>query len=210
MLIHLVPRFLTCELSGYNCEVVDIRIAELGLHLRGGNDLTTRRPYPNKMYQVACRKIGRRAIEGILIETAHPVSEFTAVIRWAVRATHVLTHRIIYKVQDEDHDATSEAMVLWGNYTDLNPAWVACRVQQSEDFSPAAGQPCMDARPFSVTSRKGHIEDRMHGDMVGERIETFHLPTLDRDRILNHPYWSNRIPPLDHAFKSDELAVPEW
>ena len=58
-----------------NVALVDLQIDPLGIRLVGGDDLATRRPYPNKMYAVACRKQGQKAINGILIETAKPVEE---------------------------------------------------------------------------------------------------------------------------------------
>lgn len=59
MLIHISPQFLTCEASGNDCEIVDLTIPELDLSLKGGSDIVSRRPFPNKRYVVASRKVGR-------------------------------------------------------------------------------------------------------------------------------------------------------
>ncbi|CAB3802588.1 hypothetical protein LMG28614_05651 [Paraburkholderia ultramafica] len=69
MLIHITPRFFTCDQSGPFVELIDLRIDPLDLFLRGGKELTTRRPYPNKHFAVACRKAGSKAIDWILVDT---------------------------------------------------------------------------------------------------------------------------------------------
>jgi hypothetical protein len=63
-----------------------------------GVDLATRRPYPNKRYAVACRREGRKAIEGILIENSPPVEKLDYTARWVVDAEFVATHRVSYKL----------------------------------------------------------------------------------------------------------------
>ncbi|MBY0574242.1 MAG: hypothetical protein K2P84_11215, partial [Undibacterium sp.] len=91
MLIHITPSFYTCEQSGANVELVDLRVDELGIHVRGGEDLVSRSPYPNKRYVVGCRKVGQKAINGILIETAEHVDIYTVVTRWAINAETIVT-----------------------------------------------------------------------------------------------------------------------
>jgi hypothetical protein len=72
MLLHIRPKlFSYCDAV----ELVDLEIKPLGLFLRGGRELATRRPYPNKGYVVGCRRAGsRKALDGILIETGTATS----------------------------------------------------------------------------------------------------------------------------------------
>lgn len=91
MLVHIRPRLFS---PFRNVSLMDLEIKPLGIHLMGGIDLTTRRPYPNKRYAVACRKQGHKAIDGILIETAKPVDVLRYIARWAVDATFCAIHRV--------------------------------------------------------------------------------------------------------------------
>lgn len=200
MMIHLIPRFLTCNLSGPDCNLVDLSVDEFGLHLKGGVDLDTRRPYPNKNYRVATRKVGRKAAEGILICAPEHVWKFTAVYRWKSEEYGLHTHRVTYVLQDDTYSATSESMVLWHGYTNLNPDWTPREVVQHTAATPASRQPRMEVTPFLFSGRTGEIEDIFPSGFVEERIETFHLPTLQPERILSNRYWSGRAPKVEHAF----------
>ncbi len=82
MLIHLVPRFLTCPVSGPHVQLIDLRIDSVGLLLRDRVDLATRRPMPNKRMAIGCRERGRLARVGLLIDTLRPAQPFTVVYRW--------------------------------------------------------------------------------------------------------------------------------
>lgn len=105
------------------CKLIDVSSDELGVMLKGGEHLTARRPYPNKNYLVACRKVGQKAMQGILIKTPTPVREFNVVTRWAIAASYIATHRVLYIVLDDDFDAISENMVLWYAMNGGHGAW---------------------------------------------------------------------------------------
>jgi hypothetical protein len=197
MLIHITPRLLTCELSGHHCELVDLTIAELGLHLRNGKELVSRRPYPNKRYVVACRKSGQKAIDGILIETPSPVTEFSAVSRWAIAGELVVRHRVNYAVLDNDYDAVSDSMTLWyATYSGLKS-----RVPDSmpDGWTPASTQPRMDLSPD--TARMGAILNRTVDGLIVERTETLRMRTIERCRLLDESRAvRDRLPTLSSAF----------
>jgi hypothetical protein len=87
--------------------LIDLTVEPFGLYLRGDVDLDTRFPYPNKRIAVACRKKGRKALNGILIQVPTAVDfEYTA--RWAVDAQFVSTHRVMHRLLDKELDAASE------------------------------------------------------------------------------------------------------
>ena len=98
MLIHLVPRFLTCPISGPHVQLIDLRIDSVGLLLRDRMDLATRRPMPNKHMAIGCSKRGRLARVGLLIDTLRPAQPFTVVYRWAVAAEQLIVHRVHYEL----------------------------------------------------------------------------------------------------------------
>jgi Family of unknown function (DUF6012) len=81
MLLHIRPKLFAPFKDPV--ALVDLEITLFGLQFRGGVDLATRRPYPNKRFPVACRREARKALDGILIETPGPVDEFHVTARWA-------------------------------------------------------------------------------------------------------------------------------
>lgn len=197
MLIHLTPRMYACRTNEV-CSLIDLNCAELGLSLKGDNELTARRPYPNKNYLVACRKAGQKAMNGILLETQSHLREFTVVTRWAVAASHVATHQVRYIVLDEEFDTISESMTLW--YGTASGRFKSRWPITADYGSPAATQPCMEA--FPRVERRGEVKDvtDKKGALI-ERSEVFQLHTLERERLmdLTHSH-DDRIPVIDHAF----------
>lgn len=181
MLIHLIPNILA-DRTNVPCSLVDLTCRELGLNLIGGKELTARRPYPNKNYLVACRKVGQKAVNGILVETQGALREFTVVTRWAVAASHIATHSVRYILADEEFDTVTEEMMLWsathpseGEYKSRYPIGLTYG-------SPLESQPRMEA--FKRIKRVGEFTDQLdkHGAVI-ERSEVFRLPTIERDRL---------------------------
>jgi hypothetical protein len=209
MLIHISPKlYVSFCRRVFECDVVDVSIPEVGLILRGGKDIVARRPYPEKQTLVVCRKRGRHAINGILVETEQFLPSFTVITRWAVDAEVVTTHRVRYMVMDSDYDAVSDNIMLWGP-----------RKSHSE---------CFESRvpPYARKNRTGSVEPQMtlllqaSGDddvpknqcawewidgngLVRERIETFRMPTIQRDRLT--PEWSldKRFPEINTVFAQE-------
>lgn len=199
MLIHTTPRFFTCEHSGRDVELVDLRIEELGVHLQGGKELTTRRPYPNKRYVVACRKSGHKAIDGLLFETDRRIQRYTVTTRWALRAEFIATHRVHYVVLDQDFDAVTDKMVLWYRMSEGLGGWPSRWPEVHANAVPCDAQPRMQ---FSrAPLRTGSVVDRMTGPRNFERTETFPLPTIERERLLSTRSTTERIPTIEAAFR---------
>jgi len=198
MLIHATPRFFTCEQSGPNVELIDLRINEIGVFLQGGKDLTTRRPYPNKRYVVACRKSGQKAIDGILFETGGTVPSFTVETRWAIHAEFIATHRVRYVVLDDDYDAVTDNMVLWYAMSEGLGGWRSRWPEAHKDSVPASAQPRMQLS--TEPQRTSPVTVRMTGPQSYERVETFSVPTVERERLLSRRI-NDRIPAIESAFK---------
>ncbi len=135
MLIHLTPRLFVCPVDDGEATLIGIQMETFGIDLRGEVDVTARRPFPNKRLLVACRKVGRKAVNGILVETKRPVKSFTTATRWMIEGIGEIRHEMRYEVLDEDHGAVSESMVLWyatspslgGFATDGRRGWRAQR-----------------------------------------------------------------------------------
>lgn len=209
MLIHLSPRlYLAFRNETPAVDLVDITIAELGIHLKGGIDLTTRRPYPNKNYVVACKKVGQKAIDGILIETQDHIDKFTLVARWAINASPILrTHRVEYTVLDSEHDTISESMVLWYAACASLGGWGSRWPEALAYPAPVHAQPRMDLWPVEQggAERKGRelVDVLAPNGLIVERSEKFSLPTIERGRLSSR--MEARLPTMDMVF----VAMPK-
>ncbi|GGM25445.1 DUF6012 family protein [Pseudomonas asuensis] len=198
MLIHLIPNILA-DRTYVPCSLVDLTCHEFGLNLIGGKELTARRPYPNKNYLVACRKVGQKAVNGLLIETPSPVREFTVVTRWAVAASHIATHSVRYIVVDDEFETITEAMMLWGA---KHPSQCGYKPRYPNGFtygSSLESQPKMEA--FKRINRVGEFTDQLdnHGAVI-KRSEVFRLPTIERERLTMGSF-VERIPSVESAFR---------
>jgi len=200
MLFHFVPRLLVYP-GEPECTLIDFSCPRLGLELRDGIELTARRPYPNKRYLVACRKMGQKAMNGFLVESQDRVDVFTTVTRWAVGADRIIHHYVQYSVIDAELDAVTEDMSLWsamshgmGGFPDRWPA-------NAQAWTPAAAQPRMELIP---RNRQGSYTDSLDADgRISRRTEVFNLHTVERERVLHSSYsFFERIPNVEMAFQA--------
>jgi hypothetical protein len=199
MLIHVTPRLFLPH--GINAQLIDLSIDEFGLVLKGGIDLVTRHPYPNKQYFVGSRKVGRKAISGLLVETEQPVHSYTTVARWGLLGTEdVVTHRVNYIVRDDEFDAVTDNMLLWyamGEWSSRWPKWATGLV-------PASAQPRMDAIAKFGVRNQGNFNDVITPQgLIVERNETFWVPTLERGRVAGQTVGRMyQLPSVAMAFRS--------
>lgn len=202
MLLHIIPRLYVAEPDAPQCDLIDFHCPDLGLKLRNGIELVARRPYPNKRYQVACRKVGQKAMQGILIETAGRVREFTTLTRWAVGADRIVNHQVQYFILDDELDAITDAMVLWNGMSPSLGGFSRRWPSVAENWTPAAAQPRME---LVSRERAGHYADRLDSaGRVVERAEVFQLHTVERERVLFNSKSDiyDRIPTADMAFRA--------
>lgn len=199
MLIHLIPA-IVADRTNVPCSLVDITCRGLGLNLVGGKDLTARRPYPNKNYLVACRKIGQKAVNGLLVETEHLIRDFTVVTRWSVAASHIATHSVRYILADVEFDTVTQEMMLWAGTHPSQGDYKSRYPIDGVYGSPLESQPKMEA--FKRIKRVGEITDRLDKNgAVIERAEVFYIPTVERDR-LSVSIFEGRMPAIENAFRS--------
>lgn len=199
MLIHLKPSIYDGNPIG-PCSLVDLTCHEFGLKLVGGKDLIARRPYPNKNWLVACRKVGRKALNGLFIETQVFVREFNVVTRWAVAASHIATHRVRYILADDGFDTSTVEMTLWGEFPPSFGGYKSRHPIGVNYGSPMESEPRMDV--FNDRKRVGDIADKIdqYGFLI-ERSEVFRMPTLERERF-SISLFSDRMPAIESAFQS--------
>jgi hypothetical protein len=191
MLLHIRPRLYS---PFKHVALVKLGIEPFGVEFQA-DELRTGRPYPNRWYAVGCLRRGRKAVDGILIETPEVVDEFRCVARWAVDAELVVTHRIDYKVIDHDFDAVSDSMVLWHATMD---GW-SNRVPM-KDVAPVNLEPMMETEPRQRPDSRRWNQDLIEGDWIIYRHEIFSMPTIERERITK-PRYGERMPSPEVAFR---------
>lgn len=210
MLIHITPciylgRFTQPQV----CYLSDLTINELGLKLHDEKELVTRRPYPNKHFHVACRKKGKKAMSGILIDSSKSLNSFTVESRWVVSwgvidYPSTLLHRCTYIVLDNEFDAVTDNMTLW-----YRPADQIFRVHQSRwpkesvGMIPMRAEPRMDiwdAKNGGI-ERQGDVKDTVRNGKVIKRTEIFRMPSVEPEVLTTDLSWSKRIPGVDLAFR---------
>lgn len=192
MLLHLRPRIYT-ELP--HASIVDFDIPELNLGLKRGIDLATRQPYPNTGYKVACRNVGKKAIDGILVDVDAIPSTFTSVARWVVNAERIVTHIVHYTVLDTDFDTVSDdTTMLYGTSASLG-GWES-RWPGGVVRTPVRNEPCMLTK-LPGPGPEGETAMDSNG-FITQLKQAISLPTVQRDRVLNH--WEFGVPAIEHAF----------
>ncbi|HCA3439712.1 TPA: hypothetical protein MO340_004276 [Salmonella enterica subsp. salamae serovar 35:g,m,s,t:-] len=207
MLIHVTPKFFMEYLDlDFTPRIVDIAVPELGLVLKGDVDVEARKPYPNKCYLVACRKKGRKAMDGILIDTGdgHRLTDFELVTRWDLSGSTV-THRVKMHIADTEYDAVTDQIILWYGFSGK---FVSRCPVGTENWIPASCQPRMVMLPEdNKSARDKDIENIRFNNNVNsiikERIERYVVPTVERARLDGSLPLGKRIPP--HA---DTFVIP--
>lgn len=200
MLLHLIPRLFVNAAEAHECFLIDFDCSALGLKLRSGIELVARQPYINKRYLVASRKVGRKAMNGFLVETTNPVREFSTITRWAVGADRVISHKVRYVVVDQDMDAVTESVLLWSA---MSPGLGGFSKRWPAGTDLIA--PCQPSMELVSGDRGGHYVDKVDpSGLIIERSEEFRVPTVERERVLYDSKISiyDRIPTADMAFQA--------
>jgi hypothetical protein len=198
LLVHVRPRLYSQELTA---EIVDVSIEKLGVNLAGGIDLVTKRPYPNKGYHVASRKVGRRSVDGLFIEVPARIDEFTMVAHWLHSYGSIVEHIVHYKVLDSQFGAISDDTTMWYGRSEKEGGW-APRWPEGVRPTPVHYEHSMTLeRPLS-SERSIAVEYDLSG-IACFREETFPLPTLERERVINHIDMCGKrlVPEIEHALK---------
>lgn len=208
MLIHLTPRFYLqyCDIQ---VDLVDIMIPELDVTLKNNVDLMIKTPYPNKCYKVACRKKGRKAINGIFIETNDRLEDFTVITRWSVTGvggegiTTIVSHTTHFHVIDSDYDAITECQMLWSGF--YNTPYQSRKNSVQENWIPARDQPRMlplendDHECERFNQYYNHVN---HDSLITERVDFYIVPTVERERLTTPFFGNDRFPTVEDIFKA--------
>ncbi len=201
MLIHLVPKLLTPVGQNPSVRLVDLSIEELGLVLKGDQDLTIRQPYPNKRYWVACRKVGRKAISGLFVQTDKHLPSYTVVTRWAINADAVLTHRVSHVVLDDSFDSVTDDMLYWCRISNPLGGWSARWPACYADMVPVHVMPRLDVTPPRDQKRVPIRREEVSPEgLVVFREELYMVHTVEQGRFFGPLSRDERMPALEDAF----------
>jgi hypothetical protein len=200
MMLHIVPKLFARPGAAAVAALIDLTVEPFGLRLRGDVDLDTRFPHPNKRIAVACRKKGRKALNGILIQVPAAVNfEYTA--RWAIDAEFVSTHRVMHRLLDKELDAVSDDMSLWfGTYAgNGHQGWASRLPAWAQDLSPCQAEPVMEV--IATNDSQPVPTDLCSGphNRIYYREQTFDVPTIEMERFYTDTDES-RMPPRESAF----------
>ena len=194
--MHIRPRLYS---PFRNVVLIDLVVRPLNLRLVEGVDLRTGRPYPNKHYAVGCRKQGRKALDGILIETEKFVGELSCSARWAIEGEFCVTHYVEYTVLDRDFDAASDDMLLWHACSGDLGGWSNRFPPGAERRIPIYTEPTMEVVRRDVSCHRTCEDTSDHGYIISRR-ECFAMPTIERERILRSVL-NERLPSIETAFR---------
>ncbi|MGK3125858.1 DUF6012 family protein [Candidatus Pantoea formicae] len=205
MLIHLTPSFIL-SYSNISVDLIDVEIPELSLHLHADRDITVRFPSPNKRLHYVCRKKGRKAIHGILLNTNKAITDLTVITRWAVQG-NVSTHRVHMHFVG-DGDAATDVIHLWlgvfnSPFRDRTPA-------VARNWIPASCQPRLSVNAGDRPSvRETAIWRRADpAGIIRQQIEYYTAATVEPERLLNPTRSSGRLPALEDAFECKVRDYP--
>lgn len=125
--------------------------------------MRTGRPYPNKHYAVGCRKHGRKALDGILIEAGQFVSELSCTARWVIEAELCVTHYVDYKVPDREFDSARDDMLLWHAWSGEMGGWSNRFPPGAERRGPIYTEPTTEVVPRDVPGQRANDDTFDHG-----------------------------------------------
>lgn len=202
MLIHLTPRYYS-KYSDVQVDVIDVEIPEFKLLLKANIDVVIRTPFRNKNYKVVCRKKGRKAVNGIIIEINDIVQNFTVITRWAVNG-EISRHETYYHVNDNEFDSVTEENFLWNGFYNT-PYRNRCKEIKERDV--------LIKRQSTMVTLVGDINSNDNDSdwtfntvdkqgIVRFRAEYITLPTVERERLTSSFFGNVRLPPYEDAFNA--------
>lgn len=197
MLIHLTPSFFL-NYSNISVDLIDVEIPELGLHLQAEKDITVRFPSPNKRLHYVCRKKGRKAIHGILLNTDAYVTDITVITRWLVQGD-VSLHRVHMHISGAD-DAATDVIHLWSGirntpFRDKSP-------DLTKNWIPASCQPRLTVNAGDRPSVREPAIWRLAdpAGIIRQQTEFYTAATVEPERLLSPARSNSRLPALEDAF----------
>ena len=206
MLIHLTPSYFL-DYSDVSVNLIDVEVPELGLHLQNGRDITVRFPAPNKRLHYVCRKKGRKAVYGILLNTDKHVTDITVITRWAVQGD-VSTHRVHMHIVGAD-DAATDVIHLWSGV--FNTPFGDKAPSLTKNWVPASCQPrlsvCAGDRPSEREQAIWRLADP--AGIIRQQTEYYTAATVEPERLTTPWRDYDRLPAPEDAFDCTVREYPD-
>lgn len=201
MLVHLTPTFINPYSN------IKVELEYLGILTGKDNyeyeipieNLVLKKPYPNKMYYVACAKRNNKAFNGLYAHIDEEnITEFTVCEEWKtvidkVERTHF--HYITFNILDSKYSAVSQDHLLWKEYNiDIHQNWI-----------PVTCTPKMELDSANNIAKRSPrwnngIEDVYYFDgVIKQRIEHYYVPTMPHQKLfeLGNTFYRNRMPDIN-------------
>ena len=174
MLIHITPTFHDPLSKIFSIESVYLK--EFGFAVPKEN-LIGRYPWPNKQMKVGCRKIGKKAMLGLLFNVPVDIEKVTVVSRWVSGGFEVeKTVEYIFNNFEDDQSIATDHPLAWPNGA-FYPSW-------AQDMSPAQMR------------RKASAQIDGEDEVLGYEILSARSDDLYQEMIMG-----GRIPSIKDAFE---------
>lgn len=179
-----------------NHKLIDVNIPELDINLKGATDVVLRRPYRNKHFYVIQRKIGRKAMNGLLISTTKKnLQSISIITNLLVNESIKTTHEAVITILDHEHDVISNDASLWFPSAHLSSRWSSFTNSYSPMQLGLVVEFVANKDPFVVNT-----VDQVVGDFIVHRKQQLPVHTIELNRLYR--YEEDRIPTLDQAIES--------
>jgi len=133
------------------------------------------------------------------METGERIDRMLYTARWAVEAEVCVTHRVDYRLLDQEFDAASDSMILWRGCCEELGGWPNRVPPSKEAGIPMVREPVMEVLAESVDCRR-IVADVIDNGRIICRHQIFEMPTIERERIIKSRL-DERMPSLDMAFR---------
>lgn len=203
MLIHLTPTFINPHQN------IQVKLKQLSILAGDDNfeyeipvkDLTLKKPYPNKIYYVACIKRGNKAFNGLYAYIdVDNLKEFTVYEKWETttpdinKYTH--SHYIKFIITDNKFDSISQDFLLWQKYkTEIHKDWI-----------PVNCTPNMELNTGILKNGARYtnsVEDDYHfNGFIKQRVEKYYVVTMPHQELFHQGnlYLPDRMPDIMDGF----------
>ena len=206
MLLHIIPTFYN-RLNPSTTTLIELSIPELSFKLKTPLELATCTPYANKSILVGCHKEERGDGEGFLIETTTRLQSFTLVSRWAIGARGVSTHIVHNDIIDNDFEAITQKMRLWGETILVSGTWPN-RWPKAYPYSPLAHTPRMSFQRGGDETNRLLLRDCTDSKgIIFLRSESFKLPTVEKNSVLCEMDGTRKVPKVSLVQHGDSFEL---
>lgn len=200
MLIHLTPTFLNKYKNvKVSLESLTINVNDNSNYEIPVEDLTLKKPYPNKSYYVACIKRRNKAFVGLLAHIEEKnINEFTVCEEWKTSCDNVEKkhfHYITFNLLDNDSSIVSQDFLLWQPYSsNIHKGWIPVNCTPIMEF---------DTNCLKRGVRYSDVQDGFYFDgILKQRSEKYYVPTMPHNELLERGnlLYSNRMPDINDGF----------